>query len=89
MITVPTGMAVFILGVILSLIAYIWRSTQAMISRLDSRIASVEKKTDCDLVTIEKYKEILDSRFNEFRLELYRNGVLKVSTRERKNKGQE
>lgn len=82
MISIPTALLTFTLSVFVGLIVYIWRTTQAMITKLDDRITSMERRmSDKDSLTGEMLRDMLDSRFNEFRLELYKSGVLKPPPR--------
>ena len=82
MISVPIAIVIFVLGIVTSLVGYIWSSLGKKISRIEKRMEAINfdvlmKCAECDPLTIQQIKELFDARFNEFRLELYKSGVLK------------
>ena len=77
---IPWALVLFVLGLLVSLVAYIWNV-------LDNKINKLEQKVDCvgsGWATLEQTKEIITAQFNEFRLELYRSGVLKAQVPRKK-----
>lgn len=85
--TIPIGLVLFVLGLLVSLVSYIWASLSGKIIKLEKHmetsVLSLEiltKCKDCEPVTVREIKDLFDARFNEFRLELYKNGVLKVTS---------
>lgn len=84
--TIPVGVILFFLGLLISMISYIWASSSRRLDKLERIIgtADLAKCQDCDPVTVSQIKDIFDARFNEFRLELYKSGVLKPPTRFKK-----
>jgi|ADurb_Cas_03_Slu_FD_contig_61_1076984_length_7533_multi_3_in_0_out_0_11 hypothetical protein len=80
--TLPISIVVFGLSVIVSLVSYVWAT-------LSRRIEKIEKM-NANPVTLAQIKEVIDGRFNEFRIELYKSGVLKpVTTKTRKKQVEE
>lgn len=78
---IPLGMVLFFLGLLISLITYIWTAHSKRLDKLERFVstADITKCQDCDPVTVSQIKDLFDARFNEFRLELYKSGVLKPS----------
>lgn len=88
MISVPIAIVIFVLGIVTSLVGYIWSSLGKKISLIEKRIQSINievmnKCSECDPITVQEIKELFDARFNEFRLELYKSGVLKAQIRKK------
>lgn len=79
---IPIALFLFVLGLIVSLITYIWTTHAKRIDKLEKLVvaADLEKCHHCDPITIEQVTSLFDARFNEFRLELYQSGVLKPKT---------
>lgn len=77
MIEIPMALALFILGLFVSLVSYIWAHFTRKIDMLFRKIAVIDKFQGCEPVTMQQIKDLFDARFNEFRLELYKSGVLK------------
>jgi hypothetical protein len=82
MISVPWAVVLFALGLMGTLIGYIWNSLANRISKLERRVDCIGSM-DGNWATLEQTKEIITAQFNEFRLELYRSGVLKAQTRKK------
>lgn len=80
--SVPLGIVLFVLGLIVSLISYLWATHAKRIEKLERTISSVdmEKCHSCEPVTVAQITTLFDARFNEFRIELYQSGVLKPHT---------
>lgn len=76
MFSLPISVALFVVSLFVSLISYIWATLSRRIERLE--------KCSLNPVTLSQIKEVLDARFNEFRLELFRSGVLKPVSKQRK-----
>lgn len=76
---IPLGLVLFFLGLLISLITYIWTAHSKRLDKLERVVGGVDlaKCKDCDPVTVAQIKDLFDARFNEFRLELYKGGVLK------------
>lgn len=76
---IPLGLVLFFLGLLISLITYIWTAHSKRLDKLERVVGAVDlaKCQDCDPVTVGQIKDLFDARFNEFRLELYKSGVLK------------
>jgi hypothetical protein len=85
--TIPVSIIVFILGLIVSLVGYIWGSLSRQIAKIEKEIdgLNLDKFKESEPVTMQQIKELFDARFNEFRLELYRSGVLKAKVNNKKN----
>jgi len=84
---IPLGLILFFLGLVISLITYIWTAHSKRLDKLERIVgtADLTKCQKCDPVTVSQIKDLFDARFNEFRLELYKSGVLKPpSTRFKK-----
>lgn len=77
---IPLGVILFFLGLFISMVTYIWTSHSRRLDRLERFLGSadIKKCHDCDPVTVSQIKDLFDARFNEFRLELYKSGVLKA-----------
>lgn len=82
--TIPLSLSIFVLGIIVSLISYIWASHAKKIERLERKVEyldqearEIEKFKDHEPITMQQITALFDARFNEFRLELYKSGVLK------------
>ncbi len=75
----------FMAGLIVSLVAYVWGTLTSKLGKLEEKVSGLDiaKCRDCEPVTEEQVKEIIAAQFNEFRLELYRSGVLKAQTRKK------
>lgn len=84
MIEIPMAIALFVLGLIVSLVSYIWAHFTRKIDMLSRKIAVIDKFQGCEPVTMDQIKDLFDARFNEFRLELYESGVLRSSSRKKK-----
>lgn len=84
MIEIPMAIALFVLGLIVSLVSYIWATLTRKIDMLARKIAVIDKFQGCEPVTMDQIKDLFDARFNEFRLELYESGVLRPSSRKKK-----
>jgi hypothetical protein len=80
--TIPVSIIVFILGLIVSLVGYIWGSLSRQIAKIEKEMdgLNLDKIKEYEPVTMQQIKELFDARFNEFRLELYRSGVLKAKS---------
>ncbi len=91
--TIPLSLTIFVLGLVVSLISYIWASHAKKIDRLEKKVdrldqdaREIEKFKECEPISMQQIKDFFDARFNEFRLELYKSGVLKPpSIRSKKN----
>jgi len=85
--TIPVSIVVFVLGLIVSLVGYIWGSLSRHIAKIEKELDSLnlDKFKECEPVTMQQIKELFDARFNEFRLELYRSGVLRAKVNNKKN----
>ena len=79
---VPLGVVLFVVGLIVSLISYLWATHAKRIDKLERTISAVdmEKCHSCEPVTVAQITTLFDARFNEFRIELYQSGVLKPHT---------
>ncbi len=90
---IPLSLSLFVLGIMVSLIGYIWASHAKKIDRLEKKVERIDLETrelaqlkECEPISMLQIKELFDARFNEFRLELYKSGVLKApSNRSKKN----
>lgn len=80
--SIPQGIVLFFLGLIVSLVSYVWVTHARRIDKLERRVteADLEKCQRCEPVTVGQITALFDSRFNEFRIELYQAGVLKAHT---------
>lgn len=81
---IPLSLSIFALSIVVSLISYIWASHAKKIEKLEKKVESliqetreIEKFKGYEPITMQQIKDIFDARFNEFRLELYKSGVLK------------
>lgn len=82
--TIPLGLILFFLGLLISLITYIWTAHSKRLDKLEQIVGTaIAKCSDCDPVTVLQIKDLFDARFNEFRLELYKSGVLKSQVRKK------
>lgn len=83
MLSIPIGIATFILGLMVGLISYIWGTLTLKIGRLEKKVETLPlaKCQACEPITIQQLKDLFDMRFNEFRLELYKGGVLKAPSK--------
>ncbi len=83
MIGVPTALMIFVLSLLVSLVAYIWGNLAGKISKLERKVddLDVAKCKACEPMTLQQVKDLFDARFNEFRLELYKSGVLKAAAK--------
>ncbi|MDY0128493.1 MAG: hypothetical protein RBR69_10215 [Candidatus Cloacimonadaceae bacterium] len=89
--TIPLSLSIFVLGIIVSLISYIWASHAKKIERLARKVEclegdarEIEKFKECEPITMQQITALFDARFNEFRLELYKSGVLKAPSNRHK-----
>jgi hypothetical protein len=80
--SIPLGIVLFVLGLIVSLVSYVWATHARRIDKLERIVtaADMEKCQKCEPVTVGQITALFDSRFNEFRIELYQAGVLKAHT---------
>jgi len=77
--SIPLGLILFFLGLMISLITYIWTAHSKWLEKLERLVSASDfsKCQDCEPVTVSQITALFDARFNEFRLELYKSGVLK------------
>jgi len=94
MINIPLPLLIFVLGLFVSLVSYIWGSLARKIGTTTEKVESLDKKVnsldflkchECEPVTVSQVKEIVTNEFDKFRLELYRGGVMKPITRTKRN----
>ncbi|HOF59464.1 MAG TPA: hypothetical protein PK726_02655 [Candidatus Cloacimonadota bacterium] len=89
MMSVPQGIVLFFLGLLISLVSYIWVNLSKRLDSLEREFKNLDphKCRDCEPVTEKQMQEILVNEFNKFRLELYKSGVLKATPVRKSNKG--
>ena len=82
MMSIPLGIVLFVLGLIVSLVSYVWATHARRIDKLERIVtaADMAKCQKCEPVTVGQITALFDSLFNEFRIELYQAGVLKPHT---------
>ncbi|HOH98850.1 MAG TPA: hypothetical protein PL188_11165 [Candidatus Cloacimonadota bacterium] len=80
--SIPIGLILFFLGLMISLVTYIWTAHSKRLDKLERLVsaADLSKCQECEPVTVSQITALFDARFNEFRLELYKSGVLKAPT---------
>jgi hypothetical protein len=85
MVSIPVAVVIFVAGLIAGLISYLWGTQEGKIKKLERKVdgLDVAKCKECDPVTLQQVKDLFDARFNEFRLELYKSGVLKAANRKK------
>ncbi len=83
--SIPVSVVIFVAGLIAGLVSYLWGTQEGKIKKLERKVdgLDVAKCKECDPVTLLQVKDLFDARFNEFRLELYKSGVLKAQTRKK------
>jgi len=85
MIQIHVGLAVFVLGLIVSLIGYAWGDMLRRWRKIEKELEGIDirKCQSCEPATVAQVREILEGEFNRFRIELYKSGVLKASSSRR------
>jgi len=83
---IPVALIVFVLGLLVALITYIWKSLSQKIGSLDAKVNSLDlvKCRECQPVTVVQVKEIITNEFDKFRLELYKSGIFKPVNRNKR-----
>ncbi|GAB1366022.1 hypothetical protein MASR1M36_08930 [Candidatus Cloacimonadaceae bacterium] len=93
MINMPLPLMIFVLGLFVGMVSYIWGSLTKKIGTTTEKVESLDKKVnsldflkchECEPVTVSQVKEIVTNEFDKFRLELYRSGVMKPEARRKK-----
>jgi len=84
--SIPLGLILFFLGLMISLITYIWTAHSKRLEKLERLVSASDfiKCQECEPVTVSQITALFDARFNEFRLELYKSGVLKAPSNRHK-----